>query len=287
MNRDHGLTSYIKSCLDSGMTYTQVVFRLAVESGYALPVAHRMVDDVTNEICGANENPPSAEPEQACPDIRTAENAIDLGDRTAEIAFEQHLPRVVLLDNFLSHDECDRMCAAATEFTPSHVMEKGGNERSQAIRNSDSAGISTTADIVSIVEHRINRLTGWPITHGETMQIQRYGTDQRYVPHYDFYLPDSVQYEQLMNDGGQRIATLILYLQTPEKGGATQLVNLGLKIAPRKGSALFFSYPDPTPRSGTLHSGEPVISGEKWIATKWFRQKKTSAAYCAVPATPA
>ncbi|MBW8722554.1 MAG: hypothetical protein JF626_12005, partial [Polaromonas sp.] len=200
MNRDHGLTSYIKSCLDSGMTYTQVVFRLAVESGYALPVAHRIVDDVTNELCGSgeNESPSRAEQEQSFPDIRSTENVIDLGDRKAQIAFEQHLPRVVLLDNFLSHDECDRLCAAATGFTPSNVMEKDGNERSHAVRNSDSAGISATADIVSIVERRINKLTGWPITHGEAMQIQRYGPDQRYVPHYDFYLPDSVQYEPLM-----------------------------------------------------------------------------------------
>ncbi len=30
----------------------------------------------------------------------------------------------------------------------------------------------------------------------------------------------------------------------------------------------------PTPSTQTLHGGAPVIAGEKWIATKWLRERE-------------
>ncbi|MNN97804.1 hypothetical protein D3C81_2170410 [compost metagenome] len=46
-------------------------------------------------------------------------------------------------------------------------------------------------------------------------------------------------------------------------------------MAPVKGNAVYFSYllPDGTLDERTLHAGLPVASGEKWIATKWLRER--------------
>ena len=50
---------------------------------------------------------------------------------------------------------------------------------------------------------------------------------------------------------------------------------LGLFIvAPIKGNAVFFSYPRPDAATHTLHGGAPVQAGEKWVATKWLRQRE-------------
>ena len=35
-----------------------------------------------------------------------------------------------------------------------------------------------------------------------------------------------------------------------------------------------FSYERPHPSTQTLHGGAPVIAGEKWIATKWLRERE-------------
>jgi prolyl 4-hydroxylase len=35
---------------------------------------------------------------------------------------------------------------------------------------------------------------------------------------------------------------------------------------------VFFSYPRAHPDTLTLHAGAPVVAGEKWVATKWFRE---------------
>ena len=42
----------------------------------------------------------------------------------------------------------------------------------------------------------------------------------------------------------------------------------------QRGNAVFFSYERAHPSTQTLHGGAPVIAGEKWIATKWLRERK-------------
>ena len=75
-----------------------------------------------------------------------------------------------------------------------------------------------------------------------------------------------------MQRGGQRVGTLVMYLNAPEGGGATTFPDVGLEVAPVRGNAVFFSYDRAHPATGTLHGGAPVTAGEKWVATKWLRE---------------
>ena len=74
--------------------------------------------------------------------------------------------------------------------------------------------------------------------------------------------------------GGQRVATIVMYLNSPEKGGGTTFPDVGVEVGPVKGNAVFFSYDRPHPSTKTLHGGAPVIAGEKWVATKWLRERE-------------
>ena len=66
----------------------------------------------------------------------------------------------------------------------------------------------------------------------------------------------------------------MIYLNDPLKGGGTIFPDVFLEVAPRRGNAVFFSYERPHPSTRTLHGGAPVIEGEKWIATKWLRERE-------------
>ena len=70
------------------------------------------------------------------------------------------------------------------------------------------------------------------------------------------------------------MGTLVIYLNTPEKGGGTTFPDVGLEVAPIKGNAVFFSYDRPNASTRTLHGGAPVIAGDKWVATKWLRENE-------------
>jgi prolyl 4-hydroxylase len=68
------------------------------------------------------------------------------------------------------------------------------------------------------------------------------------------------------------MATLIMYLNSTEKGGETIFPDANVAITPKKGNAVLFYNCLPCGKEDplTLHGGSPVVQGEKWIATKWI-----------------
>lgn len=129
-------------------------------------------------------------------------------------------------------------------------------------------------DLVTCIEQRISNVTGLPVENGEGMQILRYDVGQEYRKHYDYFNPDRETTPHHIKRGGQRVATFLMYLNTPEGGGETTFPHAGISVCANEGNALLFRYDTPSPTTKTLHCGEPVTSGVKWVATKWIRQSK-------------
>ena len=127
--------------------------------------------------------------------------------------------------------------------------------------------------LVQRIEARIARLLDWPLDHGEGLQVLHYPPGAEYKPHYDYFDPAEPGTPTLLRRGGQRVATLILYLNTPEAGGGTVFPDAHMQVAAQRGNAVFFSYDRPHPDTRSLHGGAPVLQGEKWIATKWLRER--------------
>lgn len=279
MEYDGRLNHYVRELHAAGNSYTGLVLKLAVEEGYAMPMALRIVDAVLrNDGQGGTltYDPPHVTRRLPAIDTSSRQSVLHLSGADAAITFEQLAPRIVVLDNFLSSQECDDLCEEALlAFAPARVVD----DREHAVhaahfRSNDTAHLpASQSALVRRIEARIEQLTNWPSACCETLQVQRYAKGQEYRPHHDFFDEGSAAHEAAMADSGQRLATLILYLKEPDAGGATYFANLGMRIAPRKGSALFFTYPDPGSNSGTMHGGEAILAGEKWIATQWFRER--------------
>ncbi|WP_442603088.1 2OG-Fe(II) oxygenase [Paenibacillus sp. KN14-4R] len=114
-----------------------------------------------------------------------------------------------------------------------------------------------------------------PIQNGEEIQILNYDIGKKYKPHFDYFAAASGSKVQLAN-GGQRMSTLVIYLNDVVSGGETLFPKIGLSIVPQMGSAVYFEYSNSLGQVDplTLHGGSPVVQGEKWIATKWMRQQR-------------
>ena len=114
-----------------------------------------------------------------------------------------------------------------------------------------------------------SELTGLSASRFEEPQVVRYEMGEQFTWHYDA-IPASLQ-----KSGGNRLGTLLIYLNTLEakSGGATCFKDLELQVRPEKGKALLFfpCYKDGSPDERTLHCGQ-MCSDTKWIAQIWIHE---------------
>lgn len=210
------------------------------------------------------------------PDLDRSPCQIDVGDRVVQVLTTLKLPRVVVFGGLLSEDECEALVAAAAPRMARSltVQTQTGGEEVNPDRTSQGMFFQRgESELVARIETRIARLLRWPVDHGEGMQVLHYQPGAEYKPHYDYFDPAEPGTPAILRRGGQRVGTLVMYLNDPVRGGGTTFPDLGLEVAPVRGNAVFFSYDRPHPATGTLHGGAPVLEGEKWVATKWLREQ--------------
>ncbi|MFN9727653.1 2OG-Fe(II) oxygenase [Acidovorax sp.] len=202
---------------------------------------------------------------------------LDGGDRQVRVLLAMAQPRIVVLGNLLSDEECQALIAAAEPRMARSltVASKTGGEEVNDDRTSDGMFFQRgESPLIERIEQRIARLLQWPIENGEGLQVLHYHPGAEYKPHYDYFDPTEPGTPTIVKRGGQRVGTLVMYLNTPEKGGGTVFPDVHLEVAPQRGNAVFFSYERPHPSTRTLHGGAPVLAGHKWIATKWLRERE-------------
>ena len=179
-------------------------------------------------------------------------------------------------DNFLTPDECRQLCARIDAGVyPSPLYEK---EKYEGVRTSQSCNLDVYDPVVAEIETRIADLLAIDRSWGEPLQGQRYEPGQCFKEHADFFYVDQPYWAEYEPHGGQRTWTAMIYLNVPGKGGATRFNHLDLSIHARLGRILVWNNMaadgSPTPR--TMHEGQAVEEGVKYIVTKWYRERTFS-----------
>ena len=273
------LMQWVRDQLASGMAGA-VLLRSMRDVGWSEELARRALDlagspaPATPPVAAGPQQPASAVPE---PDLQDDPCSIDVGDRRVQVLVSLHHPRIVVFSNLLSDEECDAIIAAARPRMARSltVATQSGGEEINDDRTSHGMFFQRgETDAVQRLEERIARLVRWPLENGEGLQVLHYGPGAEYKPHHDYFAPHEPGTATIVKRGGQRVATLVIYLNEPECGGGTVFPEVPLQVVPRRGNAVFFSYERPDPSTRTLHGGAPVRVGEKWIATKWLRERE-------------
>ena len=208
-------------------------------------------------------------------DVPADAAAIWAHDKWVKVLVQVRHPRVVVFGELLSPEECQQLMDEASPRlarSQTVVNATGASEVNEA-RTSQGMffGRGETA-LCERIEARIAALLHWPLERGEGLQVLRYLPGAEYKPHFDYFDPAQPGTPSILKRGGQRLGTLVMYLNTPEAGGATVFPDAGLDVQAIAGNAVFFSYGMPHPSTRTLHGGAPVRQGEKWVATKWLRE---------------
>ncbi|KAL9316896.1 hypothetical protein ACSQ67_013413 [Phaseolus vulgaris] len=200
-------------------------------------------------------------------------------------------PRIILLHNFLSSEECDYLRAIALPrlHISTVVDTKTGMGIKSEVRTSSGMFLNPQErkyPMVQAIEKRISVYSQIPVENGELMQVLS-STGTRRINITNLIMTIFLTPQFNLKRGGQRIATMLMYLSDNVEGGETYFPSAGsgecscggklvkgLSVKPTKGNAVLFwsmgldGQSDPS----SVHGGCEVISGEKWSATKWMRQ---------------
>lgn len=239
------------------------------DTGVALQAIREVLPEVADEL---------AQDVAAMPDlVDGARHRIPAHDREVEVVVSVQHPRIVVLRDLLSEGECDALIELARPrlSRSETVVNRTGESEVNAARTSQGMFFSRgEGELVGAIEARIAALLNWPVERGEGLQVLRYGVGAEYRPHFDYFDPAQPGTHAILRRGGQRVGTVLMYLNTPASGGATTFPDAGIEVQALRGSAVFFSYSQPSPLTRTLHGGAPVLAGEKWVATKWLRASR-------------
>lgn len=186
-------------------------------------------------------------------------------------------PHILRLSGFVSPDVCDHLVdlarprlARAQVYDPATGLGRVERHRS----NSAFAFNLETSDLVLVLlRERIARTAGLPVSGLEPSQVLRYGVGETFDWHVDWLDPAIPGQASDLATRGQRIATLLLYLNDDFEGGETAFESGGLRHRARRGDALMWA--NTLPQGGvdrtTRHAGLPPTRGEKWVLSQWMR----------------
>ena len=206
-----------------------------------------------------------------------AENFLRTNDLEVQVVTRIAEPFIVVMQNILTAGECDELVRLSRlKVRRSTIVDPlSGEYRVIDDRSSQGTFFAVNENaFIAKLDRRISEVMNSPVENGEGLQILNYQVGGEYKPHFDYFPPDDPGSQPHLLSGGQRVSTLIIYLNDVEDGGETIFPKVNLAVCPRKGSAVYFEYCN---QSGlldpmTLHGGSLVRQGEKWIATKWMRQ---------------
>jgi prolyl 4-hydroxylase len=186
-------------------------------------------------------------------------------------------PYIVTFDDFLTDTEIDALITTvdggwerSTDTGSANEFGEVGRVLSQG-RTSSNAWCRAPCESNPYVQNilkKIGEVTRVPRENYESFQVLRYEIGQAYNPHHD------ASASQVQLACGPRILTFFLYLSDVEEGGETGFPQFGIKIKPKKGSALLWPSTlndNPEHIDGrTLHQAHPVVRGTKFAANTWI-----------------
>lgn len=179
------------------------------------------------------------------------------------------------IPNFLTHEECNKVIELSNgKLFPSKVYSQNEDLLSNDSRISQQCWLTDDNPLIKDISERVKQFTN-TIGKQEQLQVVNYPKGGFFSPHYDACEGNEGYCSRMNGSDGPRLLTVLIYLNDNFEGGETVFPKINKSVKPEKGKAVIFRNVDENGVIITqaLHGGEPIKSGEKWIANKWIRIK--------------
>ena len=195
-------------------------------------------------------------------------------------------PYIFVIDDFLTDEECefikdvskDNLKSAGVSF----FKEDEKYRSTYNGRTNSSYWINKERyPLMKKISQRIGDLMNCDYRYFEEFQVIHYNESEEYKYHYDAYNPEfKEKYKKFCSERGNRIGTVLVYLNDVEEGGETAFDSIDkskepLLVEAKKGRLVLFKNlnPDGSLNMKSRHAGLPVKKGEKWAFNLWLRER--------------
>lgn len=193
--------------------------------------------------------------------------------KTKENMTNESYPKIRKVNNLLNKKDCYNLIKIANKKLKPSLTFDGINNA----RTSYGTFLNNNHPIIKKILKKIERRTKLSRKKFENIYIVKYKKGEKYDPHYDNCMPFSDKIcKNDSKDRGYRDKTLVIYLTNNFEGGYTIFPLLGKKFKPSVGSGIIFNNllkDGSNVHPLSLHGGEPIIKGVKYIVNIWIRQK--------------
>jgi len=187
-------------------------------------------------------------------------------------SIDANYTKPVVIKDVITKKEADYIINEAKKtFKKSMIV--GGYDSS--IRKSETTWLYKSDPIVYNIINRVCNISGHSIENTEALQVVRYKPGGYYNEHHDACCEKDSKCNEFIQNGGQRVLTMLIYLNDDFTGGSTKFPKLNLDIKPPKyGGVMFRPLEEDSNRCHpyALHKGTPIKTGEKYICNIWIRE---------------
>lgn len=187
-------------------------------------------------------------------------------------------PLIAHVPGFISPGLCAYLCARARPDLQRATVVRNGQSTFELddSRTNTMFGYSiSTVDLPLVaLQQKIATLVEMPVTHLEPINVLHYSAGERFTHHFDSFSSREDMVTSPLGNYGQRLLTLLVYLNEDYEEGETDFPALNFKFRGKTGDALFWrnTTEDGEVHQLTLHAGLPPRSGEKWVISQWIRE---------------
>jgi prolyl 4-hydroxylase len=179
----------------------------------------------------------------------------------------------VVVDNLITPNEAEYILETAKPMFSNSTILSGADD---SIRKSETAWLKKSDQVVANLFGRLSKQFNFEIANVEDLQVVRYFPGGFYNDHHDSCCDDTQHCQDFVRKSGQRVLTILIYLNDDFEGGHTNFTNLDLTLKANPLGAIIFH---PLQVGGNfchpnaLHKGTPVTSGVKYICNVWVRER--------------
>ena len=183
-------------------------------------------------------------------------------------------PLFQVTENFLTSDECLELINFPQEnLKMGSIINalSGISEIDKSYRRCYRINIPSEHELTKIIYNKISDKLGIDKSRFDEIEIVKYNEGEFFENHNDFFITTTGKNH--FSEGGQRVGTVIMYLNDDMIGGETFFPQLRLIQTPVTGKMIYFKYDyDNDINLKTVHKAMPLDQGEKWIATVWIKE---------------